>query len=219
MSIPKIIHQIWLGDQSKRPQEMIDTWKQMNPDWDCRLWTEENLPEIRNINQFNAMKEFAGKADILRYELLFDHGGFFIDADSICTTPLPDWMTDNDSFCCWENEYIRTGLMCNGYLAASKNNQLMEFMIAGISQMPPDQIAALPNLTAWKVVGPEYLTRTVQSNRYNKLRIYPSHYFLPKHYTGLETEFKNEPSYSQQYWGSTETNAGKMGMTYGEKVT
>ena len=83
----------------------------MNPSWEHILWTEENMPELANQRQFEAMNELAGKADILRYELLNTHGGFFIDADSECISPLDDFLTENDAFCCWENEQIRTGLM------------------------------------------------------------------------------------------------------------
>ena len=214
--IPKIIHQIWVGDQSKRPNDMIQTWRDMNPDWEHMLWTDENLPKLNNQVQYDAMKELAGKADILRYQLLQNHGGFFIDADSICVKPLDDFFVDNDSFCCLENEYIRSGLMCNGYLAASKGNELMGHINARISMIPEEVIANAPNLTAWQITGPKLLTDTVQRTQYNKLRIYPSHYFLPRHYSGMETHFKNEPIYSEQYWGSTETLQGKMGMTYGE---
>ena len=193
---------------------MMQTWQENNPDWEYMLWTDDNLPEIANKIQFDAMKELAGKADILRYELLHNYGGFFIDADSISTQPLPDFFTENDSFCCWENEYIRSGLMCNGYLAASKGNQLMKHIIGRISMIPPQVLENAPKLTAWKITGPELLTGTVQNTQYNKLRIYPSHYFLPKHYTGLETQFTDN-IYSQQFWGSTETMQGKVGMTYG----
>jgi inositol phosphorylceramide mannosyltransferase catalytic subunit len=214
--IPKIIHQIWIGDQSKRPTEMMQTWQDMNPDWEYMLWTDDNLPEISNRIQFDAMKELAGKADILRYELLKNYGGFFMDADSICTKTLDDFFVDNDSFCCWENEYIRTGLMCNGYLAACKDNELMGHIIGRISMIPPDVLHNAPPLTAWQITGPALLTDTVKKTEYNKLRIYPSHYFLPKHYSGMETHFKNESIYSEQYWGSTHTLEGKKGMTYGE---
>ena len=46
--IPKIIHQIWLGDQSKRPNEFIKTWVDMNPSWKHILWTESNIPNLVN---------------------------------------------------------------------------------------------------------------------------------------------------------------------------
>jgi len=217
--IPKRIHQIWLGDQSKRPQKLIDTWIENHPaseGWIHTLWTEENLPTIQNRKQFDACKELAGKADILRYELLYQFGGMFIDADAECVLPLDvDFFRLNDSFCCWENEYVRTGLMSNGYLAASKNNPLMKEIIEEISRYDPNQISQLPNLTAWKYFGPVLLTKMVQKMAYNNIRIYPSHYFIPRHYTGLEYT-GHEPIYAKQYWGSTATSCGKVGMTYGE---
>ena len=213
--IPKIIHQIWLGDQSKRPSEMMETWKEKNPTWEYRFWSEENLPELRNQKQFDAMVELAGKADILRYELLYDHGGFFIDADSICVNSLDDFFIDNKAFCCWENEKIRQGLMSNGYLATEKNNPIVKKMIDHISTYPVDAVRQLPNLTAWRVVGPVLLTETVNSMPDCGMKIYPSHYFIPRHYTGLEYEGEDK-IYSEQYWGSTHTVNGKMGMQYGD---
>jgi len=92
----------------------------------------------------------------------------------------------------------------------------MGHLIARISMIPAEVLENAPNLTAWQITGPKLLTDTVQRTQYNKIRIYPSHYFLPKHYSGMETHFKNESSYSDQYWGSTYTLDGKMGMTYGE---
>jgi len=213
--IPKVIHQIWLGDQSKRPSEMMETWKEQNPTWEYKLWTEENLPPLRNKAQFDAMNELAGKADILRYELLYNYGGFFIDADSICVNPLDDFFVENDSFCCWENEQVRPGLMCNGYLAACRTNKLMDYIIWHIRDLPPEKIAQLPNLTAWKVVGPVLLTEMTRRHNYDKIKIYHSHYFLPRHYTGVEYT-GDDKIYSEQYWGSTATANGKVGMTYGE---
>lgn len=213
--IPKVIHQIWLGDQTKRPSDMMETWKEKNPTWEYRLWTEENLPPLRNKEQFDAINELAGKADILRYELLYNYGGFFIDADSICVNPLDDFFTENDSFCCWENEKVRPGLMCNGYLAACRTNQLMDYLIWHIRTLPPQKLKELPNLTAWKVVGPVLLTEMTRRHNYDKIKIYPSHYFLPRHYTG-EQYTGDDKIYSEQYWGSTATVHGKVGMTYGE---
>ena len=39
--IPKCLHQVWIGDQSKRPQECMDTIKRDNPDCEYKLWTEK----------------------------------------------------------------------------------------------------------------------------------------------------------------------------------
>ncbi len=212
--IPKIIHQIWVGDQSKRPDSLIQTWIDMNPSWEHRLWTDANLPELINSEQYNSMNELAGKADILRYELLFNHGGFFIDADSECILPLDDELTDNKAFCCWENEQIREGLMSNGYLATEKNSELAKALIGRISEYSPEALSKLPNLTAWQVVGPVLLTSTANQMPDCGLNVYPSHYFIPRHYSGLEYNGDGKV-YCKQYWGSTHTVEGKKGMEYG----
>jgi len=211
--IPKIIHQIWVGDQSKRPDDLIQTWIDLNPTWKHCLWTEDNIPQLKNQEQFDAMNELAGKADILRYELLYAHGGFFIDADSECINPLDDFLTDNKAFCCWENEQIRQGLMSNGYLATEKHSPLAKALIARVRQYPVEYIASLPNLTAWKTVGPLLLTQVTNEEAHD-IHVYPSHYFIPKHYSGLEYS-GDDKIYCNQYWGSTHTIEGKKGMKYG----
>ena len=193
---------------------MMETWKEKNPTWDYRFWSEENMPKLRNQAQFDAMNELAGKADILRYELLYDYGGFFIDADSVCVNPLDDFFTENKAFCCWENEKIREGLMSNGYFATEKHSPLAERLVARIGTYPVEEVAKLPNLTAWQVVGPVLLTNTVASMPDCGMNVYPSHYFIPRHYTGLQYE-GTDKIYAEQYWGSTETINGKMGMQYG----
>jgi mannosyltransferase OCH1-like enzyme len=200
--IPKVIHQIWLGDQSRRPSKLMETWKTLNPDWEHKIWTEENMPELQCQPQFDAMAELAGKADILRYEILFNEGGFYIDADAECTKPLDDFFLDNDSFCCWENEYTRTGLMANGYLGAIKGNALMGLMINTIKQIPIQVMKDFPPLTAWQTVGPSLLTKMIQHHTYHKIEVYPSHYFIPLHYTGVDQSYKKQ-IYGKQYYMST----------------
>jgi len=197
--IPKIIHQIWLGDQSKRPDRFINTWREMNPTWEHKLWTEANMPNSWVKRQFDQCPSLAGKADILRYQLLHQEGGFFIDADAECIRPLDDDLADNEAFCCWENEFLRPGLMSNGYLASVPKNQFLWEMLNRIGQRPDMNYHPLET---WRITGPMLLTETVCAMRYNSLTIYPSHYFIPKHYNGLEYK-GNGKVYACQYWGTT----------------
>jgi mannosyltransferase OCH1-like enzyme len=197
MGIPKIIHQIWIGDQSKRPVSLMKTWETMNPDWEYRLWTDDNLPELMCKNQFDKMVLIHGKADILRYEILYQEGGFFIDADSECTQPLDDFLLENDSFACYENESVRGDLVANGYLATTKENDLMWVLMNEINKIPNINIT-----DAWLVTGPKLLTNTIKKIDYTELKVYPSHYFIPKHHTGLEYTGDGKV-YAKQYWGST----------------
>ena len=44
MSIPKIIHQTWKTKEI--PKELIfcvESWKRLNPTWEYRLWTDEEM--------------------------------------------------------------------------------------------------------------------------------------------------------------------------------
>jgi mannosyltransferase OCH1-like enzyme len=213
--IPKIIHQIWIGDQSKKPEKIMNTWKIKHPDWEYKIWTEENLPSLKNQKQFNQMEELAGKADILRYELLYNYGGVYIDADTICLNSLDDFFLKNDSFTCWENEYCTTGLIHNGHLGACPNNELMKELINYISLQ--DQIYFGP-LNAWKVTGPVLITNMVRQLRYTKLRIYPSYYFIPEHFSGVSHYYTDDKCYGKHLNGSTPNSKFKYGQDESEII-
>ena len=195
--IPKIIHQFWIGPRT-RPDALIDTWRKLNPTWEHVLWTEDNLPsdfilqdKIRNL------REYAGKVDMMRYETLIRHGGFCIDADAECVAPLDDSFVENDSFTCWENEHARPGLLSVGYMASTPGNVFFQRVVNELKTKDID-----PRMSAWRVVGNQHLTDTYNKYGYTGLRIYPSHYFLPEHFTGV-TYTGGGKIYARQHWGST----------------
>jgi hypothetical protein len=99
-SIPKVLHRIWLGGRPL-PDEFVRfgaTWLRLNPDWQLRTWTEENLPELVNRVEYDAAPKVAFKADILRYELLWRYGGVYIDTDFDALKPLGDLFDDINAF-------------------------------------------------------------------------------------------------------------------------
>lgn len=201
--IPKIIHQIWLGDQSKRPSKLMKTWIDKNPTWEYKLWTEVEVNDLnlRCKKQFEENVHLAGKADILRYELLFNFGGFFIDADSECIRPLEDFLCDNITFAGYEHETARPGLIANGYLGSVPNNPLLNLIIDHISRIPNINISQ-----PWLITGPTLLTDFVNKTNL-PFNIYPSYYFIPIHYTNIldNTDGYKGGDYvfSKQYWGTT----------------
>ena len=195
--IPKIIHQIWIGDQSQRPVNLMQTWVDMNPEWEYRLWTDDNLPKMVCQDQFDEIDQLHGKADILRYEILYQHGGFYVDADSECISPLEDFLLDNDSFAGYENERVRGNLIANGYIASTKENDLMWILLCKIKKIPDINIKE-----PWQITGPQLVTDTVKETDYKELTVYPSHYFIPRHYSGVEYAGDGKV-FARQYWGST----------------
>lgn len=199
--IPKIFHFIWVGDESKRPDNCIDTWRAAHPDWQFRLWGNADLDgrdwiNARHIADMRT-REFNGVADMMRWEILHQHGGVVFDADSICARPLDDALLDCEAFACWESEVARPGLIAAGYFGCGAGNPFVKQII--------EDIAASPSVVqemAWKTVGPQRLTDCYRKFRYTSLRIYPSHYFIPRHFTGVTYE-GSDPVYAHQLWGST----------------
>jgi len=200
--IPKIIHQIWIGDQSARPVENMKTWQEKHPDWEYMLWTEDNMPTLRAQRQFDLVSHMAGKADILRYELLERYGGFYADADTRCLEPLEDFMLDQDSFGCFENETAVPGLICNTYIGACKGNRLMNILTTYIENMPDDDLMLYKTRGSWQIVGPLLLTRMISLFNYSTYKVYPSHLFLPTHHTGHQYK-GTDKIYAEHDWGST----------------
>lgn len=90
--IPKIIHQIWVGDRPFPQEARVwqESWKKLHPDWDYKLWTNEEVEDLSFDNKkfYNAAKNWAEKADILRYEILYRYGGLCIDIDQYCIMPF-----------------------------------------------------------------------------------------------------------------------------------
>ncbi|CCI39677.1 unnamed protein product [Albugo candida] len=88
MRIPFIIHQIWLGPHPIPAfcLQQMKTWQQIHPKWDYKLWTDNELStlKLRNENRFNLAANFGEKSDILRYEILLQFGGLYVDVDFKC---------------------------------------------------------------------------------------------------------------------------------------
>jgi mannosyltransferase OCH1-like enzyme len=199
--IPKTLHIIWVGDTSRRPDNCIRTWVERNPGWQIKLWGNEDLASRGWINAEHmramALRELNGVADMMRWEILFDEGGFVVDADSVCVRALDDWLLEHESFACWENEIARPGLIAAGYVGSVPRNPFYGQIVQDIRAE-----ASVVHKMAWETVGPMRLTVSHRKYRYANLSILPSHLFIPRHFTGIEYS-GGGAVYARQEWGST----------------
>ena len=205
-NIPKIIHQLWIGPKP-RPSKFMATWKSKHPDYEYIMWNEEELNRrglrLECMSKINSIEEINGKADIIRWEILYHYGGLFIDADSICIEPFDYLMEQHKPFCGYENENVRQGLVATGTMAFPKNHPLPR---GAIDYIKANEVSrAKTGKMAWRTVGPELLTNLLQTNLFSDVVIYPSYYFLPKHATGLQY-IGHSIVYAYQEWGSTKQN-------------
>ena len=208
--IPRIIHSMWIGDQSKRPTQTMNTWAVLNPSCQHIVWTEENLTEFTFANQhvIDDMAELNGKCDIMRYEILQKYGGFFVDADAECVNTLDDFFFENERFTCYEHERYgideESGLprLSSGYLAFCPQDPFLAICIAELGKVD------VVGKQAWEVVSNKFLAVLV--NKYKEeypMTIYPSWYFIPKHAISQpwnDVEYKGaDKIYAKHLWGST----------------
>merc|ERR1712216_623432 len=81
-------HQIWVGPKEP-PCLWIDTFRfdylEKHPEWKFEMWRDEQVSTLPMFNEeiYNREEEWQCKADILRLEFLWHHGGIYVDADMV----------------------------------------------------------------------------------------------------------------------------------------
>jgi mannosyltransferase OCH1-like enzyme len=135
--------------------------------------------------------QYAGVADLMRWEILLNEGGFALDADSVCVRRLPDWLFDCDLFAVWENEYVEPGLVANGYVGARPGHEVISALVdrfvkaRDLTRRFVWYKMKYKGLTAWKTTGPVPFTEELRKVSTKTATILPSHFFLPRHHSGL----------------------------------
>lgn len=102
--IPAIIHYCWFGEDM--PSDMkrnIESWKHCCPDYEVMCWNEKNydVNKYSFTKQAYESKKLAFLSDIVKLDVLFDHGGFYFDTDVELLRSL-DSLRTLKSFCCVE---------------------------------------------------------------------------------------------------------------------
>lgn len=209
--IPKILHQIWIGPKPA-PTNLMDTWKNKHPDFEYIRWTEREIAK-RGITfecqaQIDAMQEINGKADIIRWELLLKYGGYFVDADSICIEPFDEYFEGKTGFATFENENNRKGLVATGTMGFIPEHPMLREIVNWMKFSQEAQKLIIQT-RAWYSVGPGLLTRMLETGSYKDFAVYPSHCFLPIHFTGLEY-LGHKKVYGYQEWGTAKQSYDTM---------
>ena len=97
-SIPHIIHQTW--DTYHVPATFVPWIKSVvekHPNWTYLFWTQDDVMcYFRNMHRdavdlYTSYGPTIFKTDVMRYFLLYDFGGFYLDLDVECLKPLDVW--------------------------------------------------------------------------------------------------------------------------------
>lgn len=134
-NIPKIIHQTWKNNII--PIEWrgyVNTWKRNHPDWEYRLWTDQNNRDfIKNhyswfLKTYDSYNTNIQRVDAIRYFILYHYGGIYADMDMECIRPLDD-ILKNQSLVLGQEPLIhaekvfkKNRMLSNALMASCKNH-------------------------------------------------------------------------------------------------
>lgn len=197
--IPKIIHQVWVGNKNKRPKELMETWK--IPGWKYILWTEKEIEEFglqnKDVYDFYYREEnYAGASDIVRLEVVEKYGGVYIDADTMRLENIDDLLTS--SFFAVKED--ASGRIANGFIGSVPNHPVLKSYMHEIGllneYMPP-----------WSTVGGTLFTRVL--NEYlpsSDIIVLETYTFMPFSRFAQPEESYGLP-YASHLWGTTKSSS------------
>lgn len=94
--IPKIIHYCWFGG-TPMPSitlKCIDSWKKWCPEYEIKLWNENNFDVNYCLYTQQAYKEkkWAFVSDVARFKILNNFGGLYLDTDVELLKPIDSFL-------------------------------------------------------------------------------------------------------------------------------
>lgn len=206
MNVVKNMVHIWVGPR-QAPLKWMNTWKENHPNWNYSIFTDEMLHErldtFKNrhlIEEYYNRGKFNGVADLLRYELLYENGGFLPPADALCLHNTDELFASPEDYCytVYESERFRPGFT-SPILACNPKNDFVGVIINTLHELKPKDLKD----EVWKSTGNEWLSRMIPKHK-PKIVIWPSHTLIPKHYDRRSVRYKGKDKvYADQLWGST----------------
>ena len=188
--IPKKIHYCWYG-RGEMPQlakDCIASWHKFMPDWEYKLWNEENF----DVNSTPYTKEAyrAGKmafvTDYVRLYALKREGGVYMDTDVEILKPLDD-LLHLKAFTGYEGSKHKPPV--TGIMASEAGGEWVTEQLAAYD----DAHFLLPDGTYDTTTNTWRISRIMQANgfvcdgkmaQYKDMTVFPSDYFCPHQTTG-----------------------------------
>lgn len=180
------------------PLEFETYWtrfREMHPGWEFRTWDDSRaLDWLRCPTEFDAAKTWAGKSDILRYELLYRFGGIYVDTDVEPLKPFDDLVQDARAFIGWEDE----NLLCPTVMGATPGDPAIKALLDALPQWFRRWLRAMPN----RQTGPYFVTEILGGR--TDVRFLDRDAFYPVHWSrkrDLGGPYPPE-SYSVHHWNA-----------------
>ncbi len=222
--IPRHIHQIWIGPREP-PCVWLDSWRvkfigKHGTQWRHTLWNDNAVAEMRqqqdmiNGDLYDREAMWQCKADLLRLELLYRHGGVYIDADLISLDrPLDDVLEQAQETGFGVSYEADTkdkpySVMGNSIIFASKGHPLLALLIQYIRKIYDHK---RPHFGVEWVSGPLAFSKALLHGNMpftliDRVKFYPTFHYIPNPSAINVDDFPNSLGFQ---FGYTCSNLGE----------
>lgn len=197
--IPKVFHRIWLGDKPI-PQEFCSFavgWSNLHPDWPSELWTgADGLGDFPNLDLLPLCKNYAQMSDVLRYEILWQEGGIYLDTDFECKKNIAGLLT---------GEFVGAGekpdMLSAGFIAARPRHPL----IGRCRELLMDRIIRQDRIHQAHISGPGLITAAWQEFKNDPAVVtYGPELFYPYAWNEKHRRHEDFPdAYAVHHWAGS----------------
>lgn len=198
--IPKKIHYCWFGPKPypKLVKNCIKSWQERLPDYELCFWNETNSPiEKSFVRQAYSAGKYAFMSDYVRFWVLYNHGGIYLDTDMFVIKPFDD-LLDNKVFVGWETN-DKEKVNCAIIASIPKHSFIR------------DVLAYYEELSFSKDLIPSLVVPSILTTLYHKypnkqeIAIFPYSYFYPLPYEQKENSsnflnYVTPETYSVHLW-------------------
>lgn len=199
LGIPRRLGHIWIGP-NPAPKEWMNTWREKHPDWEYTLYDNAFLESYKFktrklIDYYLSINQYAGVADLMRYEVLYKFGGFLAEADSICLHPVDELFRETKAYTIYENEFTR-GKLVSPVLACEPGNPFVGELVERLCVLKPEDL-----ITPWISTGNYFVAEMIEELNPD-IGIFPSYTMIPIHFTGRVYEGDGKV-YAVQMFGTS----------------
>ena len=188
--IPRTIHYCWFGhgEMPQLAKDCIASWHKFMPDWEYKLWSEENFDV--NSTPYTAeayeAKRYAFVTDYVRLYAMKTDGGVYMDTDVEILKPLDD-LLHLKAFTGYEGSKHKppvTGLMASEAGGEWVTEQLNAYN--GLHFLRKDGTLDITTNTQriTAIMKADGFVCDGQKRQYKDLTVFPSEYFCPHQTTG-----------------------------------
>ncbi len=170
--IPKVIHYCWFGGGAKNAliENCIASWKKQLPDYTITEWNEQNtVIDCAFAEGAARHKKWAFLSDYIRLQILYAHGGIYMDTDMYVIKPFDALLSHNCFLGKQNEEHINASI-----IGCVKHNTFIAACIAYYQSIVFNEFK-LMELSIPAIVSQVY-------NRFpqqEEVKIYAAEYFYP----------------------------------------